>query len=170
MPVDPIHERDESERFRVALDGLAVAVPPSWEARISRSASASETGQSWPVAHIATVPLPSQRGDYGGNVVERLGPDDIFVSLVEFGPEAVDSELFPRLHAVPSVIDPSEFHPRQLQRVLPGQAGKQVFFTYQNRAFCLYVVFGSFARRSDLARSLSGLLKRVSIAPRELKP
>jgi hypothetical protein len=167
MPVDPIHERDESERFHVALDGVAVAVPPAWEARISRSARTPETGRSWPVAHIATVPLPSQRGDYGSNVVERLGPDDIFVSLVEFGPEAVDTELFPRLPEVPRDIDPSEFHPRQLQRVLPGQAGKQVFFTYQNRAFCLYVVFGSFARRSNLAQTLSALLKHLSIAPRE---
>jgi hypothetical protein len=167
MPVDPIHESDESERFRVALDGVAVDVPPSWEARISRSASTSGTGQSWPVAHIATIPLPSQRGDYGSNVVERLGPDDIFVSLVEFGAEAVDSQLFPRVDEPPKSIDPSEFQPRQLQRVLPGQAGKQVFFTYRDRAFCLYVVFGSFARRSVLAQSLSVLLNQVSIAPRE---
>jgi len=170
MPVDPITDRDDTERFRVSMDGLSITVPPAWEARISRTTSDTDDGRTWPVAHIATIPLPSQRGDYGSNVVERLGSDDIFVSLVEFGAEAVDTELFPRVNDLPDTIGPDEFHPRQLQRVLPGQAGKQLFFTYQNRAFCLYVVFGSFARRSSLAQSLSGLLNRVSIAPRELQP
>lgn len=167
MAVDPITERDETEGFRVSMDGVSVTVPPAWEARISRSTSEIESGDAWPVAHIATIPLPTQRGDYGSNVVERLGPDDIFVSLVEFGIEAVDTELFPRVDNMPVTIEPNEFQPRQLQRVLPGQAGKQVFFSYQDRAFCLYVVFGSFARRSALSERLSGLLRQMTIAPRE---
>jgi hypothetical protein len=75
--------------------------------------------------------------------------------------------LFPRVDVMPDSIGPNEFEPRQLQRVLPGQAGKQVFFTYQDRAFCLYVVFGSFARRSGLSQRLSGLLQQLTIAPRE---
>ena len=167
MAVDPITERHDSDQFRVSMDGLSVTVPPAWEARISRSTTDAESGLTWPVAHISTIPLPSQRGDYGSNVVERLGPDDIFVSLVEFGPEAVDTALFPRVDVMPNTIGPDEFQPRQLQRVLPGQAGKQVFFTYQDRAFCLYVVFGSFARRSGLSQRLSDLLKQMTIAPRE---
>lgn len=167
MAVDPITPRDEADAFRVSLDGLSVTVPPAWEARISRTTSDIESGQTRPVAHIATIPLPAQRGDYGSNVVERLGPDDIFVSLVEFGTEAVDSELFPRVDVMPDSIEPHEFQPHQLQRVLPGQAGKQVFFTYRDRAFCLYVVVGSFARRSSLSDRLSGLLSQMTIAPRE---
>lgn len=167
MAVDPITGNDATDGFRVSMDGLSLEVPPAWEARISRSTSDTETGGTWPVAHAATIPLPAQRGDYGSNVVERLGPDDIFVSLVEFGPEAVDTELFPRVEAMPDAIGADEFQPRQLQRVLPGQAGKQVFFTYQDRAFCLYVVFGSFARRAGLAQRLSGLLQQMTITPRE---
>jgi hypothetical protein len=167
MAVDPITDVDATEKFRVSMDGVSVTVPPAWEARISRSTSEIEPPGTWPVAHIATISLPAQRGDYGSNVVERLGPDDIFVSLVEFGPEAVDTELFPRVDVMPDSIGPNEFEPRQLQRVLPGQAGKQVFFTYQDRAFCLYVVFGSFARRSGLSQRLSGLLQQLTIAPRE---
>lgn len=170
MGVDPITESDATEGFRVSMDGLSLIVPPAWEARISRSTGDTAAGGTWPVAHVATIPLPAQRGDYGSNVVERLGPDDIFVSLVEFGPEAVDTELFPRVDVMPDSIEPNEFQPRQLQRVLPGQAGKQLFFTYQDRAFCLYVVFGSFARRSGLSRRLSGLLQEMTIAPRENQP
>ncbi|MGF1617324.1 MAG: hypothetical protein ACFCU2_05885 [Acidimicrobiia bacterium] len=167
MAVDPITPTDKTEAFRVSLDGLSVTVPPAWEARISRSTTNIESGQTLPVAHVATIPLPAQRGDYGSNVVERLGPDDIFVSLVEFGTEAVGTELFPRVEGIPVTIDPDEFQPRQLQRILPGQAGKQVFFTFGGRAFCLYVVFGSFARRSSLSERLSGLLRQMTIAPRE---
>lgn len=167
MAIDPITERDETEAFRVSMDGLSVTVPPAWEARISRSTSDIESGQTLPVAHVATIPLPAQRGDYGSNVVERLGPDDIFVSLIEFGNEAVGTELFPRVDIMPETIEPSEFQPQQLQRILPGQAGKQVFFTYRDRAFCLYVVFGSFARRSSLSSRLSGLLRQMTIDPRE---
>ncbi len=170
MAVDPITQVEETDAFRVSLDGLTVTVPQAWEARISRSTTAAETGQTWPVAHVATIPLPAQRGDYGSNVVERLGPEDIFVSLVEFGPEAVDTALFPRVDVMPDGIEPNEFQPNQLQRILPGQAGKQVFFTYQDRAFCLYVVFGSFARRTGLSQRLSELLQQMTIAPRENSP
>ncbi len=167
MAVDPITENDATEGFRVSMDGLSLTVPPAWEARISRSTGDAASGGTWPVAHAATIPLPAHRGDYGSNVVERLGPEDIFVSLVEFGPEAADTELFPRVGVMPESIGPDEFQPRQLQRVLPGQAGKQLFFTYEGRAFCLYVVFGSFARRSGLSQRLSGLLQQMTIAPRE---
>lgn len=165
MPVDPIGELADG-RFQVAMDGVTIDVPPLWEARISRAATSPGAGAAFPVAHAATIPLPAQRGDYGSNVVERLGSEDIFVSLVEFGPEAVDTELFPRISRLPAAIAPDEFGPRQLQRVIPGQAGKQIFFTYEDRAFCLYVVLGSFARRSALATRLGSLLTQMSIQPR----
>lgn len=169
MPVDPIGELTD-ERFLISMDGVTLDVPPRWEARISRSAPDPGTGDSFPVAHAATIPLPSQRGDYGSNVVERLGPEDIFVSLVEFGPESVDTPLFPRVADIPASIDPAQFGPRQLQRVIPGQAGKQLFFTYGDRAFCLYVVLGSYARRAALATTLTSLLSQLSIEPRSSQP
>lgn len=166
MPVDPFGAH-EDERFIVSMEGLALDVPPAWEARISRSGTnADDTGTSYPVAHAATIPLPPQRGDYGSNVVERLQAEDVFVSLIEFGPEAVDTPLYPRISEIPRSIEPAEFHPRQLQRVLPGQAGKQVFFTFEDRAFCLYVVLGSYARRAALTARLGDLLKGLVITPR----
>ncbi len=57
------------------------------------------------------------------------------------------------------------FHPNQLQRILPGQAGLQVFFTFQGRAFCLYVVIGSFARRIELSAKVNELIQRLTISP-----
>ncbi|MBV9661692.1 MAG: hypothetical protein JO337_11100 [Acidimicrobiales bacterium] len=125
--------------------GLAVTPPPGWEATIyRREAAAGE--RTYPIMHAATVPLPSQRGDYGSGLVEALGPDDVFVSFLEFGPEAAGTPLFTTLTAVPGVT-PDSYRPRQLQRTIRGQAGVQRFFTVAGRAFCMYSVIGSMTNR-----------------------
>jgi hypothetical protein len=115
------------------------------------------------VVHAATVPLPSNRADYGGGVVEVLGAADVFVSLVEFGGDAINSNLFAEVERFPSEIDPSSLDPKQLQRLIPGQAGKQLFFTHRNRAFCLYVVVGSAALTGELATRANQILGSVVI-------
>ncbi len=128
--------------------GLTIAPPSGWEATIyQRPAGTGET--SYPVVHAATVPLPANRGDYGGGLVEQLGPEDVFVSFLEFGPEAAGTALFTTLNAVPG-LTPDSYRPRQLQRTILGQAGVQRFFTVGGRAFCLYSVIGSMANRVSL--------------------
>lgn len=128
--------------------GLTIAAPSGWEATIyRRTATGGET--SYPVVHAATVPLPANRGDYGGGLVEQLGPGDVFVSFLEFGPEAAGSALFRTLTAVPG-LTPDSYRPRQLQRTILGQAGVQRFFTVNGRAFCLYSVIGSMSNRVPL--------------------
>ena len=165
MPRDPIGIAPE-ERFRIGMDGITIDVPSGWEARMKRAAS--EVGaETFTVAHAATVPLPTERGDYGSNVVERLGAEDAFVSLVEFGPEAANTALFKEVEVPPSRFSADDFHPRQLQRLLPGQGGVQRFFTYRGRAFCLYVVLGSFALRAVLLEAIHRLLDSMSIEGRE---
>ncbi len=62
---------------------------------------------------------------------------------MEHGRESAGTALFaatglPRITA-------DEVSPTCLQRMLEGQGGVQKFFTVKGRAFCLYVVFGSFA-------------------------
>lgn len=160
-----VSEDNGRSRPIVEAHGLIVVVPGGWEVRLRRSLDDGEGGVSYPVIHAATVPLPPDRGDYGSNVVESLGSQDVFVALVEFGEEAVDSDLFPRVEAFPETIEASGFHPRQLQRLIPGQAGKQVFFTYAGRAFCLYVVLGSYAMVNQVLPAIEGLLAGVAIAP-----
>jgi hypothetical protein len=120
---------------------------------------------TYPVVHAATVPLPAARGDYGGGLVETLGPDDLFVSFLEFGPDAARTPLFNRLQGVPG-LTPDLYRPRQLQRSIQGQAGVQRFFTAAGRAFCLYSVIGSLAHRvalTDRANQIIGSF-RVEVA------
>jgi hypothetical protein len=149
----------------LVTQGLSLPVPAGWEARI-RLATAHEEGAAlFPVVHAASVPLPADRADYGGGVVERLRADDVFVAIVEFGAEAANSNLYPEVERLPR-IDASMFHPFRLQRRIAGQAGTQAFFTLKGRAFCIYVVIGSFARRVELARKASEIIAGLSIAPR----
>jgi len=98
----------------------------------------------------------AERGDFGSNVVEDLGPDDAFVALVEFGPECAGTPLYAR-QGLPRRLRSRAFNRRALQRTLEGQAGQQLFFTEAGRAFCLYVVLG---RDHDLGP----LLDRVHAA------
>jgi len=114
--------------------------------------------------HAATVPLPVDRGDYGSGLVERLGPGDVFVSVLEFGPEAAGTPLFATLTAVPG-LTPDAYRPNQLQRTIPGQAGVQRFFTLAGRSFCLYSVVGSWFNRGLLSARANQLIGSFQVEP-----
>lgn len=147
---------------RIASYGLAVSPSSGWEAAIFRRRPAA--GEiTFPVLQAATVPLPPVRGDYGSGVVELLGAGDVFVSLLEFGPGAAGSPLFPPANAVPR-LTADLYRPKALQRVIRGQAGVQRFFTLSGRAFCLYSVIGSFARRDPLSILADQLVGSLEIS------
>jgi hypothetical protein len=143
--------------------GISVTPPTGWEASIYRRPAATGE-QTYPVMHAATVPLPATRGDYGGGLVELLGPNDVFVGVLEFGPEAAGSALFHNLDGVPG-LTPDVYRPRQLQRTITGQAGVQRFFTVGGRAFCLYSVIGSIANRVVLTGRANQLIGSLHIDP-----
>ena len=154
---------------------LRVGIPSGWEARIFRRAEAGElriaevagasapTGeQTFPVVHVATVPLPIDAADYGGGVVETLGPGDALVVLKEFDPAEATEPLF-EASGIPRALDPEHFDPSGLQRRLPNQAGLQVFFHEAGRAFCLYVVLGDYARRNEVVPRVNQVLASIRI-------
>jgi len=144
---------------------MGLDAPPGWEVRISRRAAAGEEGDSrtHPVLHAATVALPVVRGDFGGGVTGLLSATDLFVSLFEQGPGAVGTALFSdRGRPRPVAAD---FSPNRLQRTIPGQSGGQWFFTEGGRAFSLYVVLGSHARRVELVNRLTGVLSTLDLTP-----
>jgi hypothetical protein len=143
--------------------GLSVAPPRGWDVRIARRAPGAEGDRSRPVLHACTKPLPENRGDYGSGAVELLTGDDVFVSLLEFGPESVGKAMFSR-QGVPSPLPLSSFSPTRLQRTLPGQSGLQLFFSDNERAFCLYVVLGAHSRRVELANKAEQLIDSLGIA------
>jgi hypothetical protein len=119
----------------VSRFGLEAPDRPGWDTRIYRRVPGAGE-DTHPVVHACTRPLPAERGDLGGGVVE-------------VGAELAGQGLFaPR--GIPRLA-PSQFGPDRLQRVVPGRSGAQHFFTDGDRAFCLFVVLGSHARRMALA-------------------
>jgi hypothetical protein len=148
---------------RISQLGLAVALPSGWDGAIYRRAALPGEATQ-PVVHAATVPLPPVRGDFGSGVVEQLGPDDVFVALLEYEPQSTGAAMFRQTAGVPG-LTPDLFSPYALQRLLPGQAGCQQFFTTGGRAFCLYVVLGSFVNRYPLAARANSVLATLQVQP-----
>lgn len=153
--------------MRIDAHGLEVDVPRGWDGEIYRRsgglrALGDRSEQAHAVLHLGNFPLPRTRGDYGSGAVEIMGADGIFISLFEFGPESVGKALF-SARGLPSVTA-GDFAPHTMQRPLPGQSGAQYFFTHGERAFCLYVVLGSHARRRELVPEINEVLGSLSLS------
>jgi hypothetical protein len=139
---------------------LRAEVPSGWDGEIYRrndgglapfSLSARRPFYP-PVLHLATFPLPAERGDFGGGALEAMAPLDLFISLMEHDAEAASSALFER-DGVPWPLRADDFSPDAMRVPRAGQAGRQEFFRIGGRGFALYAVVGShFLRRILVAR------------------
>ena len=159
--------------------GITVDVPSGWEGRIYAKAAADRPSsvsgaQAGPgpgsgsapadnaVLHVASFPLPPGVGDYGGGATEQMTNKDLLVVLMEHGRSSVGTALF-SAKGIPRVTA-DDVSPTCLQRMLEGQGGVQKFFTVNQRAFCLYVVFGSHARRVRTVPIVNDILNSLSIS------
>jgi hypothetical protein len=147
---------------KVARQGLSVVTPRGWDARIYQRPAATQGEVTRPVLHAADFPLPAVRGDYGSGAVEIMGPNHVFLSLIQFDQAEVTTPLFDKPR--PTRLSPGEFGPNQLQRVIPGQAGAQFFFTDRGRPFCLYVVIGSYANRETLVARANDIFRTMEVS------
>ncbi|HEY2564900.1 MAG TPA: hypothetical protein VGI44_14390 [Acidimicrobiales bacterium] len=146
----------------IRAHGIAAQLPGGFEGRIFiRPAS---VGVSYPVGQFATFPIPDDIGDFGSGAVTLMGPDDVFVTLFEYGPESLGTALF-RPQGRPSSFSTDDFSPMRLRRGIPGQSGAQRFFTEGDRPFSFYAVLGSHIRREALVPKVNGLISSLSISP-----
>jgi hypothetical protein len=161
---------------------VRATLPAGWDGRITvrrdgaeealRAASGPAgggpvvfTAQPRPVVHLANFALPEERADFGTGAVELMGDQDVLVVLFEYEPESVGQPMFAG-RGMPRRLAASDFDPSMLRRGIAGQTGYQRFFQESGRAFCLYVVLGSAARRSRLVRLVNTVLADVRIDPR----
>ena len=145
--------------------GIELGVPTGFDGRIFRR-EASGPERPFPVAHLASFPLPRQAADFGGGIVEQMGPRDVFFVLFEYGPESVGTPLFSGT-GLPRQLRPEHFHPHVLRRGRGGQSGTQWFFVEAGRPFTFYAVLGSHTMRHWHVPRLNSLLAAVAIAPAE---
>lgn len=158
--------------MRLSGEGISVDVPDGWDGEIFRrqpdpAIDADLTSETRPeltgaVLHVANFPLPSQRGDFGSGAVETMRRQDVLIVLKEFDRESAKTALY--RHRLELPLDADLFDPQRLQRVLPNQGGAQVFFSAAGRAFCLYVVLGSYRLRARLLPEVNALLATLAIA------
>lgn len=118
-----------------------------------------------PVVHLANFALPEDRGDFGSGAVDIMTAGDILVVLFEYGPESAGTALF-RQRGIPTQLTPAMFSAAALQRSRPDQAGCQLFFSVENRAFCCYTVLGRQANANRLLPEANATLAATRIAPR----
>ena len=145
----------------IRAHGISMGLSPGVEGRIIRR-TAPPGARAFPVVQAASFPIPPHTGDFGTGAVEAMGPGDVFLTLVEVGPEHATTALYrhPRL---PRALLPGEFSPTRMKRPLPGRCGGQWFFTESGRPFNLYVVLGSFAARRRLIPVANQILRAITV-------
>lgn len=155
--------------------GIAVTVPSGWDARLFQRAEIEVAtpgdpdtpvgGFTSPILHLGNFDLPTVRGDYGSGAVDIMGPDHVFVALVEFAADSVGQPMF-NGRGLPQLRG-SDFAPATMQRPTPPRSGAQRFFVEQGRAFCLYAVIGSHTRRQILAPHVAAAVAAIVVSPRD---
>jgi hypothetical protein len=146
----------------IRAHGIAAQLPTRFEGRIFvRPAS---VGVSYPVGQFATFPIPDDIGDFGSGAVTLMGPNDVFATLFEYGPESLGTALFGS-QGRPSSFTSDDFSPMRLRRGIPGQSGTQRFFTEAGRPFSFYAVLGSHLMRGSLVPSVNELISSLFISP-----
>ncbi len=158
---------------RLSAHGMSCELLPGWDIRIERreqseipvpGSTEPMGGYTHPILQAGTSALPARRGDYGSGYVERMTTRDVFVCLGEFDREDGAHQMFE--DGMPADLRGRDFHPDAQQRVIAGMCGAQRFFTVEDRAFCLYVVLGSWLQRASLVPRANQLLSSIRIDPR----
>jgi hypothetical protein len=145
---------------RLTAEGLAVDVPPGWDARIFRRVAAGpETTHA--VLHVANFALPPA-ADYGDGAVQKMGPGHVLICLVEFHPSSTASALFVST-GLPLPLSPADVSRTTLQRAVGGQGGIQRFFSETGRAWSLYVVVGGIDNRVQLVSLANSVASSIEV-------
>ena len=95
-------------------------------------------------------------------MLEQMTNTDLLVILLEHGRQSANSPLLAPAGVPRITID--DVSTTCLQRLIDGQGGAQKFFNVDGRAFCLYVVFGSYLRRGRTIPVVNDILRTVSIS------
>ena len=152
--------------MRMSSEGIDVEVPQGWDGEIFRRSgkeirAQGRRAEERPVLHVGNFALPPSREDFGSGAVELMRSENVLIVLFEYEPEAAGTALFSTA-GVPE-IDPAHFSPATMQVSIDGQSGAQYFFNQGGRAFCLYIVLGSHARRNQLVPEIREVVRSLRL-------
>lgn len=154
---------------------LTAQVPRGWHVRVGRrpqvavGARHPSSGEpvdgagdvSRQVLHASSRALPRDLADFGGELIDVLGPDDAFVALIDHGPQVAGSGLFAATRR--PILAPSRFAPNRLARYVPGRSAGQWFFSEGGHGFCLYAVLGAHSRRMATVPQVAQVVRGIRV-------
>ncbi len=144
----------------IEAHGLRIELPRGWSGRVFKRPAGGAT------LHAGDFDLPLDDGEFGDQSTAVMPLGATFVALTEYQPGAglePGKGLFSS-RRVPTALDPTSFSERGMAHPLPGQAGRQEFFTTAGRPFCLYVVVsGARAERRRQLATLAVVLRSLRI-------
>ena len=144
--------------------GISASLPAGVEGRIYRRPS-SHGAIARSVTHLATFALPPEPADFGGGAVDLMQPTDVFLALLEYGPESATTKLFVGKR-MPRALRPQDFSVNRSRSGRAGHSGAQLFFVEGGRPFTLYAVLGSHLRRKSLVQVANRMLSSLRIEAR----
>lgn len=148
--------------------GFVVDVPQAWEVNIRPESAMLVGGDDGVIEpatmHIANFQLPADLADYGDEIYTSLGPADVFISVIDFGPLAANQQLFNH-KGLPIPLIAESFSEDAAVRGLQGGTASQQFFQAMGRGYCLYVVIGSHKERADVLLELDAVLESIEFEP-----
>ena len=146
---------------KLTRQGLEIELPDGWDGRIYRREMAEEA-VTRRALHAANFALPPNLGDYAVGAIERMRLGDVLVVLLEFDPASAGQGLF-RSEGLPTGLGAGDFSPTAMPRAMPGRTAAQWFFSLAGRAFCLYVVLGSHAKRAGMMTLVNQVVETLKI-------
>jgi hypothetical protein len=156
---------------RIAAHGMETDPPRGWDAVIYRRPPQPQgaVGRALnappetplPILHLANFALPSERGDYGGNVVTAMRGGGVFVAVLQHDQGDAATPLFTG-RSTPWPLAPDDVNPNALPRRFDGGAGHQSFFVAGGRPYCLFVVIAGYGQRVRLVGLANEALATVS--------
>ena len=88
-------------------------------------------------------------------------PSNVTTRIKQFE-QRLGVSLF-RRQGLPLPVTADAFSPRAMPRPIPGQAGAQFFFPLGGRAFCLFVVIGSYVDRERLVPQVNAVVQSITV-------
>lgn len=160
--------------MRLVGPRVAVEVPRGWDAEIYQPAverplpepdgspgEALDPGSAPIILHAANFPLPPVRSDFGHDLIGQMSLMQLFVALIEYGPDDAGKVLFAH-EGVPD-LDVDDLSPGAIMSTSSGQAAVQRFFHVGDRAFSLYVAVGSHRLRSRIVPAVKDFLETIEL-------
>ena len=134
--------------------------------RAGSSCAPPSSASTYPVAQFATFPLPDDIGDFGSGAVTLMGPDDVFATLFEYGPESVGTALFARQGRPDRLLGRPTSPPCPAARASPGSPAPSGSSPRPGRPSPSTPCSAATPCRASLVPRVNELLTSLTLSPR----